>query len=61
MISLGKANHPSGIEDEAELADVSMEFWMHYSEGLPNAINDKLSHLLSFQQGYLYGKLNKHD
>jgi hypothetical protein len=53
--------HPSGIVDEGELADVSMEFWMTYSEGLPKDINTKLSHLLAFQQGYYYSRTKKYD
>jgi hypothetical protein len=45
--------HPSGIEDEAELANVSMEFWTKIvSELDPVNLNEAYSHLLTFQQGW---------
>lgn len=43
-------DHPSGIEDEAELAYISIEFW-----SLPDSdYNDPIiwDRLLSFQQGW---------
>lgn len=50
-------NHPSGINDESELAYVSMEFWMKYSEGLEStSVLNKYSHLLAFQQGWQASK-----
>jgi hypothetical protein len=52
-------NHPSGIEDEGELAGVSAQFWLTYpikEKMSPAEINEAYSCLLSFQQGYQYCK-----
>ena len=51
----GPLNHPSGIEDEAELAHVSMEFWMKSGGGVESIMHStdvKFDRLLSFQQGW---------
>lgn len=60
-----RGSHPSGIEDEGELAYVSMEFWMLEDNGVDSimsATNEKFNRLLSFQQGWQackdYYKLN---
>ena len=60
-----RGNHPSGIEDEGELAFVSMEFWIKSdggAESIMSAENAKFDRLLSFQQGWQackdYYKLN---
>lgn len=45
--------HPSGLNDDGELAYVSMEFWMKIHPELPKmSLEDTYSHLLSFQQGW---------
>ena len=48
-------DHPSGIEDEGELAYVSMEFWVNSDGGVDSILNaedEKFNRLLSFQQGW---------
>lgn len=47
-------DHPSGIEDEAELANVSAEFWKVAE--VPAIDPHVWDRLLSFQQGYKYCK-----
>lgn len=52
---LGPLEHPSGIEDEGELAHVSMEFWMKSDGGVDSILHPtyaKFDRLLSFQQGW---------
>lgn len=54
-ISPGPLNHPSGIENEAELAHVSMEFWLHSDGGVESIMHStdaKFDRLLSYQQGW---------
>lgn len=51
--------HPSGIEDESELANISMEFWVNYptkKNMTAEELREAYSCLLSFQQGYKYCK-----
>ena len=48
-------NHPSGLEDDGELAYVSAEFWMTYptkKDMTAEEIREAYSCLLSFQQGW---------
>lgn len=55
LTSPGPLNHPSGIEDEGELAYVSMEFWMNSDGGVESIMHStdaKFDRLLSFQQGW---------
>lgn len=50
-----KEVHPSGIEDEGELAYVSMEFWMSKETGVDSimsATHTDFDKLLAFQQGW---------
>ena len=47
--------HPSGLEDEGELAYVSMEFWMSTETGTDStmgATHEDFNKLLAFQQGW---------
>ena len=45
--------HPSGLENDGELANVSMEFWTKIVSDLdPINITEAYSHLLTFQQGW---------
>ena len=47
--------HPSGLEDDGELAYVSMEFWVNSDGGLDSVLDakdEKFNRLLSFQQGW---------
>lgn len=45
--------HPSGLEDEGEIANVSMEFWMKIYPELPKMpLIETYSQLLTFQQGW---------
>jgi hypothetical protein len=51
----GPLSHPSGIEDEGELAYISMEFWANSDGGnvyVGETENAKFDRLLSFQQGW---------
>ena len=52
---LGPLNHPSGIEDEGELAYISMEFWINSDGGADSIMHStdaKFDRLLSYQQGW---------
>lgn len=47
--------HPSGLDDDAEIAFVSMEFWMSNDTGVDSvmsATNEDFNKLLAFQQGW---------
>lgn len=44
--------HPSGLEDDGELANVSMEFWMHPDNSSIGVDPEVWSRLLAFQQGW---------
>ena len=45
-------DHPSGLEDEGELAFVSMEFWMHPDNQSLGKDPEVWARLLAFQQGW---------
>lgn len=46
-------NHPSGLENEGELAYVSAEFWLNIEPELKLTKSfEQYSHLLTFQQGW---------
>lgn len=48
-------DHPSGIEDEGELAYVSAEFWNKFHDRLDptwSHSDEAFNSLLSFQQGW---------
>ena len=47
--------HPSGIEDEDELARISLKFWMSTEIGVDSimeATHEDFNKLLAFQQGW---------
>lgn len=53
------SSHPSGIEDEGELAFVSMEFWMMEPNGVDaifTANEEVFNRLLAFQLGWQAAK-----
>lgn len=53
-ISPGPLNHPSGLENEAEVTYVSLEFWSTVFPELPEgmATTEIFDRMLAYQQGW---------